>query len=126
MANSSSPFAPLPSCSRSVANDARLAPRIARYPSYQNGLWFPSSLAGTFGLLEVGEEPVNHVALPHLVGQRFADDPAGQLGSERAHLSSQRRQGLLTLRLDLGLGGLGDAARIRLGLGAHLGDDLRA
>src|SRR6202008_5158223 len=50
----------------------------------------------------------------------------GQLSPQRPDLGPERDQRLLPLRIDLGLGGLGDPASLGLGALAHLGDDLRA
>ena len=52
-------------------------------------------------LVELVEEPVHHPALPGLVRQRLADDPAGQLDRERADLGAQRGQRLLAVGVDL-------------------------
>jgi len=55
--------------------------------------------ASLAGHLEIVEEPVHHPALPGLVGERLAHDPAGQLGRQRPDLGAQRGQRLLPFGL---------------------------
>src|ERR1700743_3127515 len=82
---------------------------------------------GPAGLrLDAVEEPVHHPALPGVVGERLADDAAGQVGRQRADFGPERDQRLLPLRLDLSLGRLGDPAGLGLSALAPLGDDLGA
>src|SRR5262249_38984817 len=96
-------------------------------PCWRRALLCCPGLADPVALrLEAVEEPVDHAALPRLVGERLADDPARQLGGQRPDLGPKRDQRLLPLRLDLGLRGLGDPAGLGLGALTHLGDDLRA
>src|SRR5579859_5571226 len=110
--------------SDSSAKDALLTPRMliafrAYFGDYyrtgrrDSGRHRNASLAGH---LELFQEPVHHPALPGLIGQRLAHDPAGQLGRQRPDLGPKRGESLLPLGLDLGLSGLGDAAGLRLGL----------
>src|SRR5579862_367185 len=102
------------------ASDARLAPLI-RSPRLSRRRWchfYPvrsgpdsASLAGLTpcggtsmagpqlrGLVpaafELGQESLDHPALPGVVGQRLADDAAGQVGGQVADLPPDRGQGL--------------------------------
>src|ERR1700750_1888026 len=111
--------------SRSPHNH-RLRGRTTRFSARTGWVTAPVPVrASLAGHLELVEEPVHHPALPRLVGERLAHDPAGQLGRQVPDLGAQRGQRLLPLGLDLGLGRLGDPACLGLGLLAHLGDDLR-
>ena len=106
--NSSSPSAaalwlvPIASSSRSV--ERRPAPR-RRLPAG------PSA-----GLLEVGEEALDHAALALVVVHGLADDAAGQRGGQAADVTAQRRERRLAVGLDLGVGVLDDPVGLGLGL----------
>src|ERR1700759_3077281 len=108
------------SWSLSSAKEARLTPRITVLSSLGPPRPDPAVL------LQVVQEPVDDPALPGLVGERLADDPAGQVGGQGPDLTAQRGERLLALGLDLLVGRLGQAAGLGLGLLAHLGDDLGA
>ena len=78
------------------------------------------------GGLELGEEAVDDGLGLLVVGQRLADDAAGEVDGERADLAAQRDERRLALGLDLRVRGRGR----RGGLGGRgvlrLGDDLLA
>src|SRR5690606_30061853 len=82
---------------------------------------------GPVGLrLELVEEAVDDALTALLVGEGLPDDALGEVRRQHADVGAQGRRGLLALGLDVPLGALEDAVRLRLGLGLDVGrDDLR-
>jgi hypothetical protein len=99
-------------------------PRTTHAKNPASGV-LPDRLGLNGTLLELGEEAIDDAALTSLVVQGLTHDAAGQVGRQATHLTAQRDDSLLPLRLDLLVRRLGDAVRLDLGLDPELGDDRR-
>ena len=97
----------------------RVAERVPADPVHRHPAGCPQA-AG----LEVGQEPVDRAALARVVLEGLADDAAGEVDGERAHLAAELDEGLLALGRDLGGGGRDDAGGLLAGLDPRLLDDL--
>src|SRR4029077_11477005 len=106
--------------SRRARGGAGPWPRLAMPCSLPSSGYYPSGRL----LVKLGEEPVDHAGLPCLVGQRLADDLAGQLDREGADFGAQRGQRLLPVGVDLSGSARDDPFALGDSIGPALRDDL--